>query len=131
MSGVESIEGVERFVNSPGPAAGLVIFNIAASGRRLVDSLAKTRCEILLVGAISGRGDLELAEQGQIALGNPKKHCHERRVRLTLKVGADARERAGACGNRGGDRSHSRPARSPPCVCRSRSRRRRDRCTRP
>ena len=74
VPGIESIEGVERFVDAPGPAAGLAILNVAASGRRLVDRLAQTRCESLVVGAVGGRGDLQLAKQGRIALGKLDDH---------------------------------------------------------
>jgi hypothetical protein len=60
VPGMESVEGVERFVDAPCPTAGLAILNVAASGRRLVDRLAQTRCESLVVGAIGGRGDFSL-----------------------------------------------------------------------
>ena len=96
VPGIESIEGVERLVDAPGPAAGLAILDIAASGRRLVDRLVEAHCQCLVVGAIGGRGDLQLAEQGPIALGKLDDHRDENCVRLIREVGADARERAGA-----------------------------------
>ncbi len=80
----------------PGPAAGLAILNVAASGRRLVDRLAQTRCESLLVGAVGGRGDLQLAKQGRIALGKLDDHRDESSIRLIREVGTNARERAHA-----------------------------------
>ena len=96
VPGVESVESVERLVDARGPAAGLAIFDIAARGRRLVDRLVEARGQRLVVGAVGGRGDLELAEQGRIALGKLDDHRDENSVRLIREVGADARERAGA-----------------------------------
>ena len=100
VPGIQSVEGVERLVDAAGPAAGLSIFDIAARRRRLVDRLVEARRQRLVVGAIGGRGDLELAEQGPIALGKLDDHRDENSVRLIREVGADARERAGATGSR-------------------------------
>ena len=96
MPGIESIEGVERLVDAAGPAAGLAIFHIAARRRRLVDRLVEARRQRLVIGAVGGRGDLQLAEQGPIAPGEVDDHRDENSVRLACEVGADARERAGA-----------------------------------
>ena len=60
-------------------------------------ALLRAHCQCLVVGAIGGRGDLQLAEQGRIALGKLDDHRDENCVRLIREVGADARERAGAC----------------------------------
>ena len=81
------------------PAAGLSVLDIAARSRRLVDRLVEARSQCLVVGAVGGRGDLELAEQGRIALGKLDDHRDESSVRLIREVGADARERAGASGS--------------------------------
>jgi hypothetical protein len=82
VPGIESVEGVERLVDAACPAAGLAIVNVAARSRGLVDRLAETRCEGLVVGAVRGRGDFQLAEKGPIALGKLDDHPDENSVRL-------------------------------------------------
>ncbi len=96
VSGIESVEGVERLVDAACPAAGLAVLDIAARRRRLVDRLVEARSQCLVVGAVGRRGDLQLAEQGRIALGKLDDHPDENSVRLIREVGADARERARA-----------------------------------
>ena len=96
MPGVHRFESVERFVDAAGPAARLAMLNEAAGGSRLVDRLAETRGENLFVRAVVGRGHLQLAEQGRIALGEVDDHRDEDSVRLIREMGADAGERAGA-----------------------------------
>ena len=130
VRGVESVEGVERFVNAPCPTAGLAVLDIAARRRRLVDRLVEARGQCFVVGAVGGRGDLELAEQGPIALGELDDHRDESFVRLIREVGADARERVDAYRLGAAIALVRGSAPSPPCVCRSRSRRRRDSRTR-
>jgi hypothetical protein len=58
--------------------------------------LLRRAASVFVVGAVGGRGDFQLAEQGPIALGDLDDHCDKYFVRLIREVGADARERAGA-----------------------------------
>ena len=96
VPGFQSVEDVERLVDARRPSAGLPIFDIAARRRRLVDRLIEARRQRLVVGAVDGRGDLQLAKQGRVALRKVDDHRDENSVRLIREVGADARERAGA-----------------------------------
>ncbi len=97
VPGVQRLESVERFGDTAGPAADLAIRDVAVRRRSLVDRLAEARGQRLVVGAVCGRGDLKLAEQGRIAFGELDDHRHEVPLRLVFEMGADARERAGAC----------------------------------
>ena len=94
--GVESLEGVERFVDAAGPAASLAIFDIAACRRRLVDRLAEARGQSPVVGGVADRGEVQLAEQGRVALSKLDDHSGENPVWFPFEVSADAREHARA-----------------------------------
>jgi hypothetical protein len=89
-------DGVERGLDLGGPACRSAVADVAAGLRRRIDRLAQARRERPVVGMGHGRGRIEAAEQGQVALGHRHDHLHERVDVLFPEVSANARESASA-----------------------------------